>query len=62
MKCIDCCRECDKVENLYPRRLDDIIKEAYCFEQQLNMQKDTLKGRLKVLTQTLASNPDKDER
>ncbi|XP_065053641.1 uncharacterized protein LOC135682606 [Rhopilema esculentum] len=48
-------KDCENVENLYPTRLDEIIKDAQSLEQQLNLQKEALKDRLRMLTQTLAS-------
>eukprot|EP00112_Aurelia_sp_Birch-Aquarium-sp1_P026352 Seg93.9 transcript_id=Seg93.9/GoldUCD/mRNA.D3Y31 product="hypothetical protein" protein_id=Seg93.9/GoldUCD/D3Y31 len=57
----DTFKECESFENLYPTRLDEIIREAKELEQQLKMQKETLKERLRFLTRTLASTPPESE-
>ena len=54
-------RECESFENLYPTRLDEIIREAKELEQQLKLQKESLKERLRFLTRTLASTPPDSE-
>ena len=54
-------RECENFESLYPTRLDEIIREAKELEQQLKLQKETLKERLRFITRTLASTPPESE-
>lgn len=47
------CREGEAFESLCPARLDELLREAHKLEQQLKNEKEHMRERLTLLTQTL---------